>query len=474
MNILALDDKIVDISLGSAHSSAVSSTGRVFTWGSNSSGRLGDGTTTSKSVPTEITFRFSLAAGDKIVSTSLGGSHSSAVSSTGRVFTWGDNEHGKLGLYKDTFDGYSNSPSAVSLLWFNLAAGDKIVSLSLGGTHSSAISSTGRVFIWGANSSGQLGDGTTTSKSVPTEITSRFSLATGDKIVSMSLGSSHSSAISSTGRVFTWGRNDVGRLGDGSTSDKLTPTDITSSFALDSNDNIVIISLGVQHSSAISSTGRVFTWGSNAKGQLGTNSTTNRLTPTEITSNFNLVTEDKIVSMSLGGDFASGNYYSSAVSSTGRVFTWGANNLGQLGDGSTSDKSIPTEITSSFALAAGDRILNLSLGISQSSISGHSSAISSTGRVFTWGNNGNGQLGDGTTGSSNNKLVPTIIHPGASTLIQTSTHQFGSSIVEASLPVDTGYSFTGWYEPSNITTPYVFTTMPGRDLNLYSFKTPND
>jgi uncharacterized repeat protein (TIGR02543 family) len=456
------------IVLGGSHSAYLYPSGRVFTWGNNSSGQLGDNTTTSKSNPTEITSRFSLAAGDKIVAISLGSSHSSAISSTGRVFTWGSNFGGPLG------DGTTDNKSVPTEITsrFSLNAGDKIVSISLGNSYSSAISSTGRVFTWGYNLYGQLGDATTGSsnnKSIPTEITSRFSLAAGDKIVSISLGNSHSSAISSSGRVFTWGYNLDGQLGNattGSSNNKSIPTEITSRFSLAAEDKIVAISLGSSHSSAISSTGRVFTWGNNTSGQLGDTTTTLRNTPTEITSRFSLAAGDKIVSMSLGSS------HSSAISSTGRVFTWGNNFYGQLGDattGSSNDKSIPTEITSRFSLAAGDKIVSLSLGQS------HSSAISSTGRVFTWGSNSSGRLGDGNT---TDRLIPTEITSRislfAGVLVQTISVPYLSSISAESLPSTTGYSYSSWYEASDLVNPYVFTTMPSRDLNLYSFKTPND
>jgi TPR repeat protein len=202
---------------------------------------------------------------DKIIKISLGSYHSSAVSSTGRVFTWGSNHSGQLGLKTI----YITSANKEIKNGFGLSLNEKIVSLSLGNDQSSAVSSTGRVFTWGSNDSGQLGDNSSTDKSIPTEITSEFNLSSNDKIVSLSLGSFHSSAVSSTGRVFTWGSNDSGQLGDNSSIDKTIPTEITSKFNLSSNDKIISLSLGNVHSSAVSSTGRVFTWGSNIFDQLG-------------------------------------------------------------------------------------------------------------------------------------------------------------------------------------------------------------
>lgn len=95
--------------------------------------------------------------------------------------------------------------------------------VSLGSLHSSAISSTGRIFTWGVNSSGQLGDGTITSKSTPVDITSLVNLSPGEFIVEVSLGYDHSSANTSKGRIFTWGANSSGQLGDGTLTSKSTP-----------------------------------------------------------------------------------------------------------------------------------------------------------------------------------------------------------------------------------------------------------
>jgi uncharacterized repeat protein (TIGR02543 family) len=377
------------VSLSSSHSSALSPTGQVFMWGSNGNGQLGDGTTTDRIVPTEITSAFSLEAGDQIISLSLGVNSSSALSATGRVFMWGFNDNGKLG---DGTTTDRNIPTEITSR-FSLAEGDPIISLSLGWYHSSALSATGRVFMWGYNGSfGLLGDGTTTSRNVPTEITSKFSLSEGDQIISLTIGWYHSSALTSTRRVFMWGSNGNGQLGDGTTTDRIVPTEITSYFL--PFLWIISLSLGKNHSSALSATGRVFVWGNNYFGELGDGTTTDRYVPTEITSRFLLEESDQIISLSLG------IYYSSALSATGRVFMWGNNEYGQLGDGTTTIKFVPTEITSAFSLAEGGQIILLSLGAF------HSSALSTTGQVFMWGNNEYGRLGDGTT---TNRNVPIMI-----------------------------------------------------------------
>src|SRR5690554_2902029 len=160
-----------------------------------------------------------------------------------------------------------------------LAPGETIIQVSLGFNHSAALTSSGRLFTWGRNDYGQLGDGTSTYKSTPTEITSQFSLSTGDQIISVSLGSSHSAALTSSGRLFTWGYNDDGRLGDGTTTNRSTPTEITSRISLSTGDQIISVSLGHHHSAALTSSGRLFTWGRNNQGQLGDGTNTTRYSP---------------------------------------------------------------------------------------------------------------------------------------------------------------------------------------------------
>ena len=221
-----------------------------------------------------------------------------------------------------------------------LNPGETLTQVSLGGSHSSALTSEGRLFTWGRNNFGQLGDGTTTwdANPNPTEITSTFDLAEGETLTQVSLNSYHSSALTSEGRLFTWGRNNKGHLGDGTTTNRHTPTEITSGFDLAEGETLTQVSLGYWHSSVFTSEGRLFTWGLNSSGQLGDGTTTDRHTPTEISSTFDLAEGETLTQVSLG------NRHSSAFTSEGRLFTWGGNSRGQLGDGTTTARYTPTEV----------------------------------------------------------------------------------------------------------------------------------
>lgn len=140
--------------------------------------------------------------------------------------------------------------------------------------------------MWGYNAYGQIGDETLIDKSYPLDVTSYFNLAQDEIMNSVALGAYHSLATSSMGRVFTWGRNFSGKLGNGTFDydEHTLPIDITSSINLNLFDKIISGSLGNLNTSVISSTGRVFSWGENNAGQLGDNSITDKLVPTEITS----------------------------------------------------------------------------------------------------------------------------------------------------------------------------------------------
>jgi uncharacterized repeat protein (TIGR02543 family) len=402
------------------------------------------------------TVSFSKLSEVKVSTVSAGGNHSVILTSN-KIYSFGFNDVGQLGDGTTTM---RSSPTDITSRFSGLVSPDKIISVSLGYNHSAALSSSGRVFMWGLNDLGQLGDGTTTMRSSPTDITSRFSgLVSPDKIISVSLGGTHSAALSSSGRVFMWGSNGYGQLGDGTTTMRSSPTDITSRFSgLVSPDKITSVSLGGAHSAALSSSGRVFMWGLNGSGQLGDGNTIFRASPTEITSRFSgLVSPDKITYISLG------DAHSAALSSLGRVFMWGLNGSGQLGDGTTTMRSTPTNVTSRFSgLVSPDKIISVSLGI------GQSAALSSSGQVFTWGFNGAGHLGDGTTIT---RYTPSLIfsnyYENMNEVIELPTIEFEDSIT-LSDPTMEGYTFAGWFTNVTLTSPFTLTTMPAENLMLYA------
>lgn len=376
---------IKQISLGWHHSSALTVSGQLFTWGLNEDGQLGDGTTTNKLKPVNITKQFNLEEGEIILQVSLGNLHSTALTSMGRIFTWGDNKYGQLG------DGtITNQTNPVDITnQFELDIDETIEYISSGGYHVAILTSTGRILTWGDNAYGQLGDGTLTNKSNPVDITNQLNLSLDESIKYISSGGYHCNIITSTGRMFTWGTTYQGSVDDDPILDySLTsPTDITEQFNLATEETIELITSGSANSAAISSSGRTFIWGRQYYGHYESGGVINTTitNPKDITDEFDLKDGEIIQHISL--EFT----HAFVATSENRIFAWGNNENGQLGDGSLIDKYSPTDITKQFKLGKGESIEQVSLG------ENHSLVVTSKNRVLSWGWNFVGQLGDGTT-----------------------------------------------------------------------------
>jgi len=175
------------------------------------------------------------------------GSHSLALKSDGRVFAWGTNTSGRLGL-----DDILNRSTPTQVI-----NESDFVAISGGNTHSLALKSDGRVFAWGSSGSGLLGLGDLLNRSTPTQVINE------SDFVAISGGTNHSLALKADGRVFAWGAGSNGLLGLGVTGNRSTPTQVVN------ESGFVAISGGNQHSLALKSDGRVFAWGFNTSGQLG-------------------------------------------------------------------------------------------------------------------------------------------------------------------------------------------------------------
>src|ERR1041384_3913153 len=312
-----------------------------------------------------------------------GGSHTIALKTDGTVWTWGRNSFGELG------DGTSSDqPNPTPRQVIGLPT--DVVGIAAGGIHSLALMSDGAVWAWGANGSAELGDGTTTSRPIPVQvvgITNVVAIAAGGNwwqddrsyccppSVYTRVGG-FTVALKADGTVWTWGDNQLGELGNGTTSDRATPGQVPGL------NNVVAIAAGGAYAGAVRSDGTVWMWGWNLHGQLGDGTTTLRPTPVQV------VGLSSIVAINLGGN------HSLALKSDGTVWAWGLNCCGQLGDGTTSEQHAPVQVvgpSNVVAIAAGGRQDD------SCNEEGHSIALKSDGTMWAWGLNNNGQLGDGTT-----------------------------------------------------------------------------
>ena len=312
----------VALSSGGRHTCAILDNGAVSCWGDGAWGRLGNGGTSDKSTPTLTS---SLGTGRTAVALSSGTWHTCAILDNGAVSCWGEGGYGQLGN-----GGISDKTSPT--LTSSLGTGRTAVALSSGAYHTCAILDNGAVSCWGRGTDGQLGNGATSDKSTPT-LTS--SLGTGRTAVALSSGGFHTCAILDNGAVSCWGDGDYGRLGNGGSSAKTTPT-LTSS--LGTGRTAVALSSGRFHTCAILDNGAVSCWGDGDDGRLGNGATSDKSTPTFTSS---LGTGRTAVALSSGG------YHTCAILDNGAVSCWGGGYWGQLGNGGTSDRSTPT-LTSSL------------------------------------------------------------------------------------------------------------------------------
>lgn len=225
---------------------------------------------------------------------------------------------------------------------------------------------------WGGNSSGRLGDGTTTNRATPVPV---IGLSSG--VTAISAGGAHTCAIQS-GQAKCWGAGGSGRLGYGSTSNQLSPVSVTGLA------NAVSISAGGSHSCAQTSAGAAVCWGHNDSGQLGDGTKTDRSTPVGVQG-----LQQGVSSV------IAGYYHTCALTSAGAVSCWGLNDKGQLGTGNTTDSSTPL-----FVIGLSSGVRQISLTRSGLETNTHTCGVLSDGSAQCWGNNQFGQLGNGATANS--------------------------------------------------------------------------
>lgn len=293
---------------GSGCTLAVLSDGTVHAWGSNSNGQLGDGTKTDHSTPARV------RGLTGVVAVAAGSAHSLALQADGRLFAWGRNNQGQLGVSDSTNDHLT--PVQVQNLGLN-----RVKAVAAGDNFTLVLLSDGKVLACGGNSSGELGDGTTTSRST---------LAPVQKLIpakAIAAGRRHGMALTTNGGIRAWGDNSKGQLGNGSTTDSPLPTTV-STQSLD-GPVIALASKG-RHSLALMANGRIKRWGELVQSD---NSTSSLLFPEQLASG----AESAIA-------IAAGFNHGLALLSDGTVRAWGSNSNGQLGDGSTITRFNPTQV----------------------------------------------------------------------------------------------------------------------------------
>ena len=251
-----------DISVGSQHMIALKLDGTLWSWGLNTNGQLGKGTTTNNNAngtPVQI------GSDSNWISVSAGDNHSLAIKSNGTIWAWGAGSSGRLGVGDTTG---RTSPTQIG-------SDSNWISVSGGSLHTLAIKSNGTLYAWGSNINGRLGDGTTTQRNSPVQIGSDTNW------MKVSAGNSHTVALKNDGTLWTWGYNAQGQLGDDTTIQKTSPIQIGT------DTNWKEIYAGYQYTFAIKNNGTLWAWGWNNYRVFGNGTTTDSLVPIQIGSDTN-------------------------------------------------------------------------------------------------------------------------------------------------------------------------------------------
>ena len=303
--------KLIDC--GGYHTCAIKTDGTLWLWGTNSLGRLGNNTTTDRSSPVQtVTF----GTNWKLVSGGI--YHTSAIKTDGTLWSWGYNNYGTLGDNTNA----NNKSSPVQTVTF----GTNWKLVSCGRYNTAAIKTDGTLWSWGRNTHGQLGDNTTTDRSSPVQT---VTFGTNWKLVSC--GSTHTAAIKTDGTLWSWGYNYYGELGNNASGLGTYKSSPVQTVAYGTNWKSV--SGGVSYTAAIKTDGTLWTWGQNPSGQLGDNTTTGRSSPVQTVT---YGTNWKLVDC--------GGYHTCAIKTDGTLWLWGKNTTyGELGDNTTTNKSSPVQ-----------------------------------------------------------------------------------------------------------------------------------
>jgi len=364
---------------GGSHTVFLTNLGKVWASGLNTNGQLGIGNTTQQNLPKEITNASFYAK--TITSIACGNNHTVFLTSEGKVWACGNPANGRLGLGTDI-----TTNRTVPLEITNVAFyANTITAIATKDSHTVFLTSGGKVWSCGLNTNGQLGINNTTQQNVPIEITNAGFYA--NTITSIACGQSHTLFLTSGGKVWSCGNPANGRLGLGTdiTTNRTVPLEITNAgfYA----NTITAIACGDSHSVFLTSVGKVWSCGVNTNGQLGINSTTQQNVPTEITNATFIL--NTIVAI------ACGQTHTLFLTSTGKVWACGNPANGRLGLGAdmTTNRLVPTIISDvSFNL---NTITSISGGYS------HSIFLSNTSKAWTCGLNTNGQLAINNTTQQN-------------------------------------------------------------------------
>jgi alpha-tubulin suppressor-like RCC1 family protein len=353
---------VASVAVGGFHACSRRTDGSLHCWGFNAEGQLGDGAASTRPSPVLAT-----GLGGGALDVEAGYQFGCAATATGSVRCWGESSIAN-GQVVDGLTLGQRVPTTV-------AGVSGIARVASGESHACALSQGGGVVCWGLGFLGQLGDGNAATSFVPV---TPVGLASG--VLQVVAGGNHSCALLGGGTVRCWGHNFHGQLGDDSNSDRPAPV------AVAGLSGVTAIAAGWRHTCAVIAGGAARCWGDNvgdgfAGGQLGDGTRNSSDVPVAVLAPGVVFTR-----LSGGGNMSCG------LTSIGAALCWGENGRGQLGDGTTTDRLVPTPV-----LGLDSGVLAISAGGLHPFLDEHACAVDGNGAVWCWGGNRFGQIGDGST-----------------------------------------------------------------------------
>jgi alpha-tubulin suppressor-like RCC1 family protein len=356
---LAGDADATRIGVGDHSACLLTVDGRVACWGSNAAGELGRaGGDAERPEPIDTTGAMDGAIATRIT---VADRHACVADESGRAFCWGANDRGQLGSGSTAKQ--SDTPVQVELT--GVLEDRRLRFVTSGGDSTCALDREGAAFCWGANESGQLGDGSTADSPVPVAVDHRGAMR-GKKIVSLAAGDRHVCAVDSEGSAYCWGANDYGQLGTGLPSGSAVPVPVD----LSASGPLAGVSAGGSSTCGSRPGSTSVCWGAGGEGQLGNGGREDALIPVAV-----LTLAERL---NVGGRTAC------AIDAGGAVTCWGANDQGQLGNGSTDPSTVPIAV-----LTPPSAVSRVNSGSSTTC------AIDAEGAAWCWGSDADGLLGDG-------------------------------------------------------------------------------
>jgi len=375
------------IEAGLLHSLALTSDGRVWAWGANTSGQLGTNDAPQGHVdPTVVAGPGGDGQLSGVRAVQAGDNHSVALRSDGTVWAWGINDYHQLGTDTSALcSGSPCSPSPVPVVGSSGAPLRDVRAIAAGANHTVALKLDGTVWAWGRNDVGQTGTGgvsLSVDHATPVVDTAGRPLR---GVVAIAAGLHHSLALTSTGAVLAWGSSEFGQLGPGPAA--RTCAQIMRAVDVPCTPAAVevvgargarLLAAGDNHNLALVPTGRVLAWGENAQGQLGQGTA----------GGFN-ATPAMVPSLTGVRAIAAGGQYSLAGRIDGSAWAWGDDGAGELGNSAPlSDSASPVRVTGLT------RVTLLSAGVFHAlALAGATAAPAPGGSAWSWGDNFAGQLG---------------------------------------------------------------------------------